>query len=177
MIILDTPSVEHVLGFFALIGYVVTLVPSILKIVVPQSKKTGIPNILLKQRRLLGILSFLVAFSHGLILIQKRQIDFSDFRTGLVYFPGLVPMTIFTLLAVTSNDWSMKAMKKGWKRLHQLTYVAMFVLTWHILAKMWGHWTILAPFSLATIIPITALYLVRLWQENMSSNKPRKISS
>lgn len=177
MIVLDTPSVENVLGFIALIGYVITLVPSILKIVFPLSKKTGIPNILLKQRRLIGILAFVVAAFHGLLLIQKRQIDFTDFRTGLVYFPGIVPMTIFTLLAVTSNDWSMKTMKKGWKNLHKLTYPAMFVLVWHILAKMWGHWTLLTPFSLVTIIPVTGLYLLRLWQENVSSKKPKKISS
>ncbi|MDY7052334.1 MAG: iron reductase, partial [Limnospira fusiformis LS22] len=72
---------------------------------------------------------------------------------------------IFTLLAITSNDWSVKRLKKNWKRLHELTYLAMFMLTWHVFDKMAGQWTYLTPFGAIMITGITLLFLVRRWKE------------
>lgn len=170
MIVIDSPPIENLLGFLALACYVFTLMPSIARIVFPRSKKASLPKFLLKKRRLIGVLAFLLAFSHGWLLIQKRNIDFADLKTSWVYCQGIATMVIFTLLAATSNDWSVKALKKNWKQLHRLTYAAMFLLTWHVWDKMSGHWTYVTPVSMVAILTITTLYIVRLWREHQALN-------
>lgn len=60
-------------------------------------------------------------------------------------------MAIFTFLAITSNDYSVKNLKAKWKKLPDLTYIAILVLPWHILDKMQGHWSYITSFAIATI--------------------------
>ncbi len=170
MIVIDSPPLENCLGFLALSSYVMTLAPSISRIVFPKYKKAFLPKILLKNRRLIGVFAFLFAFFHGWLLINKRHIDFSDFRTSWIYCQGIATMIIFTVLAATSNDWSVKALKKNWKQLHRLTYLAMFLLTWHVWDKMSGHWTYVTPISMVAILSTTALYFLRLWYEHRAEN-------
>jgi methionine sulfoxide reductase heme-binding subunit len=165
MIVIDAPPIENFLGFLALSSYVITLTPSIVRIIFPQSKKTFLPKVLGKNRRLIGVLAFLLAFFHGWLLINKRHIDFADFKTWWVYCQGIATMAIFILLAATSNDWSVKALRKNWKQLHRLTYLVMFLLTWHVWDKMLGHWTYVTPISLAAMLTITSLFIIRLWRE------------
>jgi sulfoxide reductase heme-binding subunit YedZ len=168
---MDRPLLANFLGFLALISYIVTLLPTILRIVFPATKRSGIPQALLKQRRLIGILAFFFSIGHAFFLINKRNIDWLDFQTFFVYFQGLCTFAIFTLLAITSNDWSVKKLKKHWKNLHKLTYFAMFLLTWHIWEKMAGHWTYLTPISILFITGITILFIIRMGIEHLSSKK------
>lgn len=172
--IMDTAPLDNILGFLALISYIVTLSPTILRIVFPQVRQTSIPKILLKHRRHIGIFAFFFALAHGFFLVQKRNFDFFDFKTYWIYCQGVATFTIFTILAITSNDWSVKRLKKNWKKLHQLTYWAMFLLIWHIWDKMSGHWTYLTPIGIVAISGITVLFLVRLWIEHQ--NKQQKIN-
>jgi sulfoxide reductase heme-binding subunit YedZ len=161
----DPAPLANILGFLALISYVLTLLPTILRIVFPKTKQIGIPQLLLKRRRLLGILAFCLACAHAFILVKKRNFDFFDLQTFLIYIQGVTTFTIFTLLAITSNDWSVKKLKKNWKRLHELTYLAMFLLTWHIWDKMLGHWSYLTPIAVVGIMGIIILFLRRRWIE------------
>ncbi|NET40988.1 ferric reductase-like transmembrane domain-containing protein [Okeania sp. SIO2B3] len=162
---MDTAPVANYLGFLALICYVITLLPSILRIVFPSTKKTEFPKILLKYRRQIGVIAFLFAFGHGILLVSKRNFDFFDIQTYWIYIQGVVTFIIFTLLTITSNDWSIKRMKKNWKKLHELTYLAMFLLVWHVIDKMWGHWSYLTPLGIIGITGITVLFIVRRWIE------------
>ncbi|PZD70739.1 Sulfoxide reductase heme-binding subunit YedZ [Acaryochloris thomasi RCC1774] len=168
---IDTPPPENFLGLLALLSYVITLTPSVMRIVFPHMKKTGIPKALLKQRRCIGVLAFLLAIIHGWILVRKRDIDFMDPRTSWIYFQGIATMAIFAILAATSNDWSVRALKKNWKKLHRLTYLALFLLTWHVWDKMSDHWTYVTPISMIAILCITALSILRLWREKKASNQ------
>ena len=162
---MDTVPLANLLGFLALVSYIITLLPTILKIVFPKTKATGIPRYLLKHRRYIGILTFCLALGHGSLLIIKRDFDFFDLKTYWIYMQGVFTFAIFTLLTLTSNDWSIKKFKKNWKRIHQLTYIAMFLLTWHIWDKMLGDWSYLTSFGLLSITGITALFLIRKWFE------------
>ncbi|ABW33411.1 ferric reductase-like transmembrane domain-containing protein [Acaryochloris marina] len=174
MSILDSPPYANWLGFGAALLYVVTLLPTILRIVFPSLKETGIPKKLLLQRRLLGLVAFILSIVHGYLMIIKREIDFLDIQTYWIYSQGIFTFTIFLLLAFTSNDWSVKKLKKNWKKLHQLTYLAMFLLLWHIIDKMWGHWTWLTPPSLLMIGIVTFLFLIRILYENNLLKKAPK---
>jgi sulfoxide reductase heme-binding subunit YedZ len=100
----DIAPLCNYLGFLALIFYVLTLLPSILRVVFPQTKQTGIPKYLLQQRRLTGLIAFVLACAHGYLLAQKRNIDLLDLKTSWIYIQGVSTFTIFTILAVTSND-------------------------------------------------------------------------
>ncbi|MBW4635588.1 MAG: ferric reductase-like transmembrane domain-containing protein [Iphinoe sp. HA4291-MV1] len=174
MLKLDIPTQPHILGFLALFSYIVTLLPTILRIVFPQTKETGIPEWLLKKRRIIGILAFCFAFCHGFLLVKQRKIDFLDLETSWIYIQGIGTLIIFTLLAITSNDWSVKKLKKNWKQLHKLTYLAMFLLTWHIWDKMSGHWTYLTPFAIVGMSGITVLFLIRFRMEQEKKQQKQK---
>ena len=44
---------------------------------------------------------------------------------------GFLGFGILSALAVTSNKWAMQQLKKNWKRLHRLVYLAGILLTFH----------------------------------------------
>ena len=175
---LDTAPLENYLGFLALISYIITLLPTILRIVFPRTKKTEIPKILLKYRRQIGVMAFLFALGHGVLLVSKRNFDFFDIQTYWIYVQGVVTFIIFTLLTITSNDWSVKRLKKNWKKLHELTYLAMFLLVWHIIDKMWNHWSYLTPLGIVGITSITVLFIVRkIIEHQKKSQKSRLVNN
>lgn len=177
MFMLDSPPYANWAGFGATLLYVVTLLPTILRVVFPATKTTGIPKKLLIQRRFLGLIAFLMSIIHGYWMVTKRELDFLDPQTYWIYCQGIFTFLIFMLLAITSNDWSVKKLKKNWKKLHQLTYLAMFLLIWHIIDKMWGHWTWLTPPSLLFTGIITLLFLIRMVREQPIFNKQREQTS
>lgn len=177
MVRLDEAPLANLLGFIALVSYIVTLLPTILRIVFPRTKETGIPKLLLKRRRIIGIIAFFLALAHGFLLVKKRSLDFFDLKTFWIYSQGIITFTIFTLLTITSNDWSVKKLKKNWKQLHKLTYLAMFLLIWHIWDKMSGHWTYLTPISLTSVTGITALFFIRLGIEHQNKQQSSKQES
>lgn len=171
MMTIDMPPLANSLGFLALGAYILTLMPTNLRIVFPQTKQTDMPKWLLKNRRIIGIIAFFLALGHGFLLVKKRDFNFFDPDTYWVYSSGVLTFTIFTLLAITSNDWSIKRLKKNWKRLHTLTYVAMFLLTWHVWKTMSDHWSHFTLISLVGMVAITILFLMRRWIEHQKQQK------
>lgn len=169
---MDTAPLANFLGFLALSAYVATLLPTTLRIVVPQTKKNSLLKLLRKYRRQIGLIAFAFAFAHGWLLIAKRNIDLFDFHTYWVYIQGVVILMIFTLLALTSNNWSIRKLKKNWKKLHSLTYLGMFLLIWHIWDKMSAHWSYLTPVGLLLLIAIIALFIWRKRLEQLPKSPP-----
>lgn len=165
---LDTFSQGSLLGFAALTAYILTLLPTNLKMVFPLTKKSGIPQWLLKYRRLIGLLSFFLAVLHGFIFFKQRNFDVFDIKTYFVYFQGISSFIVLTLLAITSNDWSVKRLKKNWKKLQSLTYLAMFLVTGHIWERMTDRWTYLTPVAIAGLTAIIVLFLCRVLIQRQS---------
>ena len=99
------------------------------------------------------------------MIVIKRNLDLFDLQTYIISVEGTASLIIFALLAFTSNDWSVRKMKKNWRKLHQLTYTAIFLLFWHIQEKMSDHWNILTPVELICMTIIIALFLKRRWLE------------
>lgn len=163
---LDPVPLSNLLGFASLILYCLTLLPTLIRVIFPRiNSLVRISRWLLSQRRTVGIGAFLFALGHGILLVNKRYIDFTDIVTSWIYIQGIFTFLIFALLTVTSNNWSIKSLGKNWKRLHRLTYIAMFLLTWHILDKMMGHWTQVTPAAITIILTIDALFIIRKWIE------------
>lgn len=168
---LKPAPIANILGFFALICYIATLLPSLIKLVFPTTKKNKTLAFLLKYRRHIGVAAFSLGLNHGVLLIIKLNLNLWEPYTYIKYFQGFSTLTIFTLLAFTSNDQSVKNLKTKWKKLHQLTYLAIFILPWHILDKMSGHWTYITPIAVSLTIEIAGLFIIRQYKTSCIKSK------
>lgn len=170
---LEPAPLANILGFLALSCYIVTLVPSIARTVFPSLKKNQTLIWLLKYRRHIGVAAFSFGLNHGVLLGIERHISLLDPHTYLEYFQGISLMIIFTVLAVTSNDWSVKSLKANWRKLHQITYLGFFLVPWHIIDKMANHWTRLTPIGLLMISVMIVLFTQRKWLEWKQQNEKK----
>lgn len=174
-LMLNAVLLANFLGFLALVSYILTLLPTILRIVFPNTKKAEIIKLLFKYRRHLGMSSFWLTIGHGYLSVEKRNFDFFDLETYLQYFTGVSSFIIFALLALTSNDWSIKKLGvKTWRKLHQLTYLAMFLLILHIWLIMSGDWSYLTPVGLLAMTVVITLFTSRKWIEHRDKQQKGK---
>jgi methionine sulfoxide reductase heme-binding subunit len=155
-------TINSLFGFLALITYVLTLIPSNLTKVFPHTRQWKINRYLLKQRRFLGLTAFALSLDHVIISLSKYHIGLLSLETYQSYYTGIFVFLIFTILAFTSNNWSIRKLKQKWKLLHQLTYVALILLFLHILSLMNRNWTFLTPIGLHIVSFVFLMYLTRL---------------
>lgn len=152
---------DNILGLFAFLAYIGTLLPGNLRAVFPAFKHTDFIKILAKNRRTVGILTFVLSVAHACAAIYQHNSDLSEVVFYLESISGLSTLLIFTLLTVTSNTWSMRKLKENWKRMHSLTYIAVFLIPWHIFVKMLDGWTIITVICLILSADIVRLWLFR----------------
>ncbi|WP_446871752.1 ferric reductase-like transmembrane domain-containing protein, partial [Phormidesmis sp. 146-12] len=173
---LDPVTFPSLMGFLALIFYTVTLMPTMMKVNFPQTQKMSVVQKLLKHRRSIGLISFFLSAIHGYPYLNQRDLDLLDLETPWVYIQGVVCFLILILMTITSNTWSMKLLKKNWKKLHQLTYLVIFVLIWHVWDKMSGHWTYITPISLAILTGTAILFMsrMRIEEQNQQQEAQKK---
>lgn len=120
-------------GSIALVLFCITLTPGIIKRLQLGSvfKKTQI--YLMFGRRQLGLLTFVYALIHYVWHQIYPLVEFGVFPTIEPFRAlGFVAFAIFTILALTSNNYSVKLLKKNWQRLHRLVYVAAWLLFFHV---------------------------------------------
>ncbi len=161
----NSAPLANILGCLGLLSYLITIVPSILKVVLPIAKKNQFLIWLLKYRRHFGVAAFSLGLNHGILIIIKKSLNLLDLQTYIEYFQGFSILLIFTLLAATSNDKAVKKLKNNWRKLHQLTYLVIFLLPWHILSKMSGHWTYLTPIVVLSTTITAILFTLRKYIE------------
>lgn len=157
-------QLANVLGCLALIAYVLTLMPGIFRVIAPSLTRQGGLKQFCKDpeiRRQLGILSFGLALGHAVPIMMNRRFAFLDAETYVFYFHGALSLGILAALAITSNRWSQRKLKKHWKKLHALTYFAMFFLTWHVISAMWGKWSSLTLVMIVLMLVTIGLFLTR----------------
>lgn len=161
---LENTSIANIFAFIGLILYILTLAPTMLRIVLPAIGKSKFALYLTRKRRQIGIAAWVFGFLHGTAIVIQRQLNFSNPETYIKYFQGLALITIFTLLAITSNDFSKKRLKRHWKTLHNLTFVALFLLPWHIIDKMQSGWSIFTAISLGFLFVTIYFLAVRVYK-------------
>ncbi|MBC7420089.1 MAG: ferric reductase-like transmembrane domain-containing protein [Bdellovibrio sp.] len=92
---------------------------------------------LLTNRRFLGVLSFIFLIFHVTLYFLMEgfeKIAFVQLVTKTYLILGLLAWLILLVLAVTSNDYSVRKLGgKRWKLLHRSVYLASAFLTVHIL--------------------------------------------
>jgi methionine sulfoxide reductase heme-binding subunit len=88
-------------------------------------------------RKSAGLWAFAFASLHVCMFFADR------FWGKIVYEPyypiGIAAISILSLMAVTSNQRAMRLMKKWWKRLHRMVYVAGLLVALHAILAL-GHW-------------------------------------
>lgn len=96
----------------------------------------------LPLRKPLGLYAFMYGALHFLIFIVDNGYIGSGVDLMAVYeatfekrfaLVGFAALMILLPLAITSNQWSMRQLKKNWKRLHQLVYAAGILVIIHFI--------------------------------------------
>ncbi len=125
----------EVMGFTAMILlFVVTLLPLF--------RFVGLN--LLPYRRMLGLYVFFYASVH-LLLVFSYELAFklSSLFVELVDKPfmwlGLLAWLVLLPLALTSTRFSQRKLKKNWKKLHQVVYLALLLVAVHYGLQLRGE--------------------------------------
>ena len=93
-------------------------------------------------RKILGLYAFMYAAIHFLVFIVDNGYIESSIDLVAVYeatfekrfaLVGFAALMILLPLAITSNRWSMRQLRKNWKRLHRLVYVAGILAVIHFI--------------------------------------------
>jgi sulfoxide reductase heme-binding subunit YedZ len=166
------PSLANILGFLSLIFFALSLTPSIVRALFVNLRNTKVINFLSKKRRIVGILVFIFGLLHGIVIGFERNLNFFELPVIIKYLQGVILLSVFCLLTITSNDYSVKKLKKNWKRLHRLSYAMVFVAIWHILDKVKPQWTIITPIALIILFTLAISLVLRY---NKAKKRRRKI--
>ena len=116
---------------------------------------------LLQRRRYLGVAAFGYAAFHTAVYLARTGV-FGDILADAAE-PGLLTgwlaLAIFVPLAITSNNASVRRLRRLWKRLHRWVYAAA--------ALTFAHWVLTAfdpvP-GLIHLLVLAALEAYRLWK-------------
>jgi sulfoxide reductase heme-binding subunit YedZ len=85
----------------------------------------------IKLRKPAGLWAFGFAILHVLVYIRDTQFTWLEFPMQPFVVLGILGLLILAALAVTSNRWAMRRMRKNWKRLHRLVYLAGNLVIFH----------------------------------------------
>lgn len=115
---------------------------------------------LMQRRRDLGVASFAYAAGHTAMYLWKKgslELVLAELDQDFILV-GWLALALFVPLAVTSNDVSMRRLKRSWKSLHRLVYPAAVLTFLHWVwsafdpTTAWIHVGILAAIELVRIV-------------------------
>ncbi len=145
-------ALEHALGLFALKLLVAVLA------ITPLRRFAGIN--LVRFRRAVGVVAFFYVALHlsaWLFLdIRDPARIWADILKRPYITVGMAGFVLLLPLALTSNDWSVRRMGPGWRRLHRLTYPAVLLGGVHYLMLVKG-WQMAPLVYLAAILALLGL--------------------
>ena len=138
------------------LGAVLALSP--LRVLLPRSRIVAALN---RHRRAIGVSACIYGLLHfGFHVLYEGGWDglLRSLSKPFIWF-GLTGLSILVVLALTSNNVSIRALGgKNWKLLHRLAYVAAAALICHQAIAGKGHWQI----ARWLLFPLAALQLARL---------------
>lgn len=120
----------------------VVLLPGILGRFGIQIKVT---RVITFYRRQLGITTFLLAFTHGMLVRVIRRLAAGEFpftAQPLFELFGTLALSLLFFLFITSNDANVKRLGPWWKRLHRLVYVIVWLVLFHTILQRVSVWSV-----------------------------------
>ena len=113
-------------------------------------------------RRQLGITTFLLAFTHGMLLRIVARFALGWYplsRAPLYEFFGTLALSLLFLLFITSNDASVRRLGTWWKRLHRTAYIIVLFILFHTVLQRVSVWSIMMS-VVATLEAISFGYVI-----------------
>lgn len=121
--------------YLGLAFLVFTLVPPSIHKILPEKLKTWNSKII-KYRRDVGVVSGILLVLHGMLATKIYGNFEISFSLSYPIITGFLAYWIFIVLLLTSSDFAVRKLKKNWKRLHYLVWLAVGLSFSHaILAK------------------------------------------
>lgn len=118
-------------------------------------------------RRALGLLAFSYALLHLLSwVVFDMGLLWSQMLKDVVKRPylifGMTAFVILLLLAVTSNRFSIRRLRRWWGRLHRLVYFAAILacLHWLWALKLWVGWPLFCAGMVLVLLGVRVLWAV-----------------
>lgn len=148
------------------LGSVLALTP--LRVLFPRSRIVSALN---RHRRAIGVTACiygLLHFSFHVLYEGGLGGSVRSLSKPFIWF-GAGGLTILVILAVTSSQWSIRALGgTNWKRLHRLAYVAAAVLIYHQAIAGKGHWAT----ARWLFFSLASLQLARLIKTLVTEKRP-----
>jgi methionine sulfoxide reductase heme-binding subunit len=116
--------------------------------------ETRWPRWIAAHRRALGVASFAYAVFHTLTYLQRKWGYGYILKEGVEpdLLTGWIAFVIFLALALTSNDKSVRMLRRNWQLLHRTVYVAAGLI--------FAHWILTAFDRQTAVISLVALCVV-----------------
>lgn len=141
----------------------------------PAGRRVSDWNALVRMRRLIGVMAFFYALAHVGVYVEfdlgwELDAAWRALREKPFLAAGAVALLTLVPLALTSNDWSVRALGGSWKRLHRLAYLAAVAGCLHF---MWMTKPgVTTPYPYLAVI--TALLGYRLYASVRRALGPRR---
>lgn len=149
----------HLSGRWAVYLLLLAMMVSPLRLLWPSRAWTAW---LLKSRRYFGVASFAYAALHTAVYLERKGTlhrvltEAQDPGMGA----GWLALLLFVPLAVSSNDFSVRWLRRSWKRLHRLVYPAAFLAMAHWLLTAFNRTAALWFLALLVAILVLRVFLV-----------------
>ncbi len=162
-------------GKYAILYFVWVLSLSPLKSLFRRNKFVSALN---RHRRTVGLACFFYACLHfGVYLTNGWKTLVSDI-SRLYIIAGLIAFAVLFVLAVTSNNWSLRKLGgRKWKRLHRVSYLLIPLLFYHQAFAGKYSWETLRE-TLFWFSPLIVLQPLRIYQQlKLRKEKAAKAAS
>lgn len=154
----DLEPLLHPTGEFSARFMIIAMMLTPLRMLFP---KSGIVLWLMRRRRYLGVAAFGYAALHTLYYVVDlgalSAIVADIAKLGI--WTGWVAFVIFVPLAMTSNDASVRRLRRSWKTLQRFIYPAAVatLLHWIFVHDNYGP-------ALVHFVPLAGLEIYRIWK-------------
>jgi len=183
------PQVTFETNLIRSFGWLAILLLHVILSIGPLARLNSRFNIVLYNRRHLGVIMFFMGLIHGGFSIMQfhslgdmnpiRSVFLSNMNYGsIAFFPfqtlGFLGLTILALMAASSHDFWLKNLGvKTWKALHMLVYVAYGALVLHVALGALQNETSPVIFGILVVgfVVIASLHLVAGFRETAADKE------
>lgn len=114
----------------------------------------------IRLRKPAGLWAFGFTAVHLYYYLKEYQLTMFVWPIQLFILLGLLGFSVLLVMAVTSNQWAMRRLKKNWKRLHRLVYLAGIAIAFHAMLATYSSKRIFL--SDPDVLPELILYFLLL---------------
>lgn len=160
-------SLLHRIGWWGLFFMLATL------LVTPARDLSGV-KMLIRVRRMLGLFAFTYVALHFLVYaVLDQGLALGPIIEDIFKRPyitvGIAALLLLLPLALTSNNYSQRRLKKRWQTLHKLTYVIALLGVWHFWWQVKKDVT--EPLIFAAVLSLLLGYRLVRWRQSRARRR------